>query len=123
MVSERRADGALETDILGVLWAASGPLTPAEVNDRLGSGLAYTTVLTVLTRLWTKGLLERTRQGRAYAYGALLSESELASQRLADTLASASDRHEVLARFVGRLPKRDLAALRRLLEQPGRDPA
>ena len=66
MVSERRADGALETDILGVLWAASGPLTPAEVNDRLDSGLAYTTVLTVLARLWTKGLLERTRQGRAY---------------------------------------------------------
>lgn len=120
MVSERRADGALETDILGVLWAASRPLTPAEVNDRLDSGLAYTTVLTVLTRLWTKGLLERTRQGRAYAYRALLSESELASQRLADTLASASDRTEVLARFVGRLPKRDLAALRRLLDDPSR---
>ncbi len=121
MVSERRADGALEADILGVLWVADEPLTPAEVNDRLDSGLAYTTVLTVLTRLWTKGLLERTRHGRAYAYRALMSESELATQRMADTLAAVSNRNEVLARFVGTLPKRDLAALRRLLDQPGRE--
>ena len=50
-----------------------------------------------------------------------MSESELATQRMADTLAAVSNRNEVLARFVGTLPKRDLAALRRLLDQPGRE--
>lgn len=115
-MTERRADGELENEVLGVLWAAGGALTPGEVNDELGGGLAYTTVMTVLTRLWQKGLLERSRRGRAYAYRALVSETELAAQRLNDALAAAPDRAEVLARFVGSLSRRDVAQLRRLLD-------
>jgi predicted transcriptional regulator len=114
---ERRADGELENDVLGVLWATDDALTPGEVNEALGADLAYTTVMTVLTRLWRKGLLERTRRGRAYAYRALVSESDLALRRLNETLAGASDRAEVLARFVGSLSRRDVAHLRRILDR------
>lgn len=118
-MSERRADGELEGDVLGVLWEADEPLTPSEVNDRLAAGLAYTTVMTVLTRLWTKGLLERTRRGRAYAYRARISESDLATRRLTETLSGVSNRSEVLARFVVGLPTREKTALRRLLDDGG----
>ena len=33
--------GALETDVLRCLWASESSLTPAEVGERLGTGLAY----------------------------------------------------------------------------------
>lgn len=118
-MTERRGDGELEADILGVLWASDDALTPADVNERLGADLAYTTVMTVLTRLWGKGLVDRTRHGRAYAYRAVVTESELATRRITETLDAASDRNAVLSRFVGSLPKRDLAALRRLLDPKG----
>ena len=64
-VSQRRPDGALEADVLGVLWASERALTPGEVKAVLGSDLAYTTVMTVLTRLWKKGLANRTANGRS----------------------------------------------------------
>ncbi len=115
-MNERRADGELEAEVLGVLWGAGSALTPSEVNERLGGELAYTTVMTVLSRLWSKGLLERTRHGRAYAYCALVSESDLATRRMNETLASVTNRDEVLARFVGSLPRREVSALRRLLD-------
>lgn len=114
-MSDRRADGELEADILGVLWGADRPLTPGEVNELLGGQLAYTTVMTVLTRLWKKDLAVRKPHGRGFAYSAAISESELTTQRMSETLAGASDRALVLTKFVHSLPKRDISHLRRLL--------
>ena len=116
-MADRRADGELEAEVLGVLWGATDAMTPADVNQALGDELAYTTVMTVLARLWKKGLAERVRDGRAFAYRAVLTESELATRRMAQTLEGASDRASVLAAFVGSLPRRDIAHLRRLLGQ------
>jgi len=102
--------------VLAVLWAANGPMSPAEVGSALPNGYAYTTVMTVLTRLWNKGLVARHARGRGYAYQPVLSESELATRRMAETLAAAGDRADVLACFVGTLSKRDVKQLRRLLD-------
>lgn len=41
-----------------------------EVRLALGRDLAYTTVMTTLDRLFKKGLLERTPEGRAFRYAA-----------------------------------------------------
>ena len=114
-MSARRADGELEAEVLGVLWAVDEPLTPADVNDELGRELAYTTVMTILTRLWKKGLAERVPQGRGYAYTAVLSESELTTKKMTQALESSPDRASVLASFVGSLSRRDVRQLRRLL--------
>ena len=114
-MSGRRADGALETEVLGVLWAATDPLTPGEVNEELGDELAYTTIMTILVRLWKKGLAERVSHGRAYAYTAVLSESEFTTKKMTQALESSTDRASVLAGFVGSLSRRDVRQLRRLL--------
>ena len=111
----RRAYGALETDVLGVLWDGGAALTPGEVRDALGGDLAYTTVMTVLTRLFEKGLVTRTQQGRAFAYRPAHSRSELAAQRMRDILADAGDRAGALTGFVGGLSKRDAELLRRIV--------
>lgn len=112
----RRPDGALENDIMRVLWRAERPLQPAEVNELLGQGLAYTTVATVLGRLTAKGLVERTEAGRAYAYSPAVPEAALAGRRIAEVLDGTHDRREALSWFVGGLSAKDARALRGLLD-------
>jgi predicted transcriptional regulator len=119
-VTERRAIGALEQEVLASLWAADSPATPAEVLRALDDDLAYTTVMTILTRLWDKGLVTRTRKGRAYAYAPTRSEAELAAERMHNLLAAASDRKAALTEFVGSLPARDARTLRALIEETDR---
>jgi predicted transcriptional regulator len=112
----KRPDGALEYEILSVLWASDVALQPGDIKDRLTGELAYTSVATVLGRLLNKGFVERNGAGRAFAYQAVVDESELASRRISDVLLSSSDRSEVLAGFVNTLSKRDAAEVLKLLE-------
>lgn len=74
------------------------------VNDILsvlhGQRRAYTTVMTIVTRLCDKGLLQRQRRGRGFVYRPALSKEELAARSLREVLASSEDPHAVLARFV-----------------------
>lgn len=112
----RRGDGELEADVLTILWAADTALTPAEVSDALATDLAYTTIMTVLTRLWKKGLAERVQQGRGYAYRVIVSETELATRRLNDTLDTVTDRNSLLAGFVDSLSGDDQQRLRAILD-------
>ena len=111
----RRPDGALEGDILVALWRSDASMTPAEVRESLDSELAYTTVMTVLSRLHDKGLVSRSRRGRAYAYEAAVSESELTASKMTAALSSTSDHRSALVGFVNELSSRDRRALKKLL--------
>ena len=119
----RRAAGELESAVLAVLHAAGTPLSPGTVRERLGGGLAYTTVVTILSRLHAKGVLDRARVGRAYLYAPVADEPGLAARRMATVLAAEPDRAAVLARFVSGLSASDEQLLRRMLgtEVPGQD--
>ena len=116
----KRPDGALEHDIMTVLWAANEPLAPSEIRERLAVDLAYTTVATVLGRLQAKEFVERSDGGRAYRYSAIVGESELAARRMNDVLAAASDRSQTLAGFVASLSQKERKALRAMLADIGR---
>jgi len=117
--AERRPAGTLESEVLGILRAATGPLTPGEVRERLSGagqrGLAYSTVVTTMSRLQAKGLLSRRRAGRGFCY-APVDEASLAAGRMSHALGSGSDRDAVLSRFVSGLSGRDAELLRRLLD-------
>lgn len=119
----RRASGALESAVLGVLWEAGEPLSAAEVREHLvaqgGSGtgeLAYTTVVTILTRLLEKNTLTRERDGRAFRYAPVADEAGLAARRLSAMLEAATDRHAVLSGFIENLTDNDEHLLRALLD-------
>lgn len=58
----RRAQGELETQVLTVLRTADAPVTAAWVQERLDAELAYTTVMTVLSRLLEKQAVTRVRR-------------------------------------------------------------
>ena len=57
----------LELEIMHILWDA-GPSTVSEVQPRLASTLAYTTVMTMLNVLLRKGKVTRVQDGRAFRY-------------------------------------------------------
>jgi predicted transcriptional regulator len=106
--------------VLAVLQGAGSALTPAKVREQLTGRLAYSTVVTILSRLHAKGVLTRVRTGRAYAYAPLADESGLAARRMRAVLESEGDREAVLARFVSGLTPADEQLLRRMLsEHPG----
>ncbi len=93
-------------------------MTAGEVLEELG-GLAYTTVMTTLARLYTKGALDRARSGRAFTYALTGSPSDvdasLAAHRMRVVLEAGDDRAGVLARFVADLSPRDEQMLTDLL--------
>jgi predicted transcriptional regulator len=111
----RRASGTLAADVLAILHDAGAPLTPGEVLERLDDDLAYSTVVTILSRLYEKGVLIRSRHGRAFTYAPVADEPGLAARRMRQVLESEPDRATVLARFVGDLSAGDEALLRDLL--------
>jgi len=115
IVSTRRAAGELEAAALAVLQSAGSAMTSAQVRDSLDGDLAYTTVVTILSRLHAKGVLTRLRSGRAYSYAPVADEPGLAARRMRGVLDAEADREVVLARFVSVLTPADEEVLRRML--------
>lgn len=93
--------------MLAALWAADRPLNPREVLADLGAGLAYTTVMTTLSRLHDKGAVDRRRAGRAYRYRPVMDQADIAAARMRAMLETGNDRSAVLARFVDALSPED----------------
>src|ERR1700712_4626105 len=101
--TESRARGSLEREVLLCLAAAKGPLTAADVQVEIG-GLAYTTVMTTLSRLHAKAAIDRTLRGRAYEYtlvgGTQAAQSNMTAHQMVRLLDDEADRTSVLTRFV-----------------------
>jgi predicted transcriptional regulator len=109
--------GDLERAVMDTVWDAADPLTGRQVADALASrGLAYTTVLTVLTRLEKKGLLERDATARAHTYAAVGSRSDHVAVLMQQALGEAADRHAALQRFARSVSPAEAEALRRALD-------
>lgn len=111
----KRANGARETEFLALLQQAGTALTPGQVTERLGDGLTYNSVVTILTRMHAKGLLTRTPRGRAYAYAPVTDDAGFAARRMNTVLEERPDREAVLARFADGLSDTDADLLRHLL--------
>jgi predicted transcriptional regulator len=111
--------GPLEAEVMAVMWRAGRPLPVREVAVELNAGrdaaLAYTTVMTVMSRLAGKGILVRSRSGRRFVYAPVAAD--IAEIAVRSVLAEFGD--AALARFVERVeldpPLRE--RLRRLMEQ------
>lgn len=65
----RKVLGDLEADIMDIVWAW-GTATVRQVHNRLNKDrpLAYTTVMTVMSRLADKGILNKDKAGAAFVY-------------------------------------------------------
>lgn len=67
-MNTKRSFGELETTILRLFMKEERPLSVNDVVNRLGGKNAYTTIMTVMSRLFEKGVLKRSKEGRSYFY-------------------------------------------------------
>lgn len=109
--------GDLEQAIMDVLWSADADLglTVREVLDGLtGRDLAYTTVMTVLSRLEAKGVTARERDGRAWRYRPATSRESLTAEAMRIPLhdLSGAERQAAILYFLAEASPDDLAAVR-----------
>ncbi|GGO59348.1 BlaI/MecI/CopY family transcriptional regulator [Streptomyces lasiicapitis] len=111
----RRGQGELEALVLFSLRQADEAVSAAWVKDRLGGDLAYTTVITILTRLLAKGAVTRERVGRSFVWTSASDEAGLAAHKMRKVLDGEHDREAVLASFVTALSSDDERVLRDLL--------
>ena len=111
--------GGLQAEVLDIYWRLeSATVREAldDLNGRRKQKLAYTTVLTLVSRLWQRGLLEREPEGRGFRYRAVRSRDQLLAE-LSDELIDRllDDFGEVaVARLGERLERLDPDRLRRL---------
>ena len=98
--SNRRNDplenllGPLEQDVMDVVWRL-GDATVRDVHDQLVDQrkIAYTTVMTTMTRLASKGLLQRDTQSLAHRYRPAVSQDSYLRSALGRVLTWALERY------------------------------
>ena len=80
--------GELQAEVMAILWrreSATVREVVEELNERRKQTLAYTTVLTLTSRLWSRGLLAREPEGRGFRYRPAKTRDELLGE-LSDEL-------------------------------------
>ncbi len=109
-----------ESDIMRVLWER-GASTVTEVRDHLVDELAYTTVLTILRTLETKGYVEHEEEGRTHRYSTTVEQQaarKSALRHLASKLFQGSA-ELLVTQLVSdqKLSKEQISRLQKLLDE------
>lgn len=98
--------GDLQSEIMTLIWR----LREATVEDVRRSQparrrAAYTTIQTVMTRLYERGFLARERRGQAFVYTPKIDEASYLARSISRRLAEASPeaRRDALVSLVGDL--------------------
>jgi predicted transcriptional regulator len=115
----RQVLGDLEAEIMEILWV-EGSAPVRTVHDRLAKQreIAYTTVMTVMSRLVDKGILVRRQEGRAYIYAPVESRGAFCAGVVKNVVAGlfGGSIRPALAHFVENLSEDDVAELDELAE-------
>jgi predicted transcriptional regulator len=119
--------GPLEQRMLDALWAR-GSATVRELIEGGCQDLAYTTVMTTVDRLFKKGFLTRSEEGRAFRYVPRFSREELhreaaghAFRQLLDASPASSLPLSFLVEILGERDAQLLDDLRKLVESKRRE--
>jgi predicted transcriptional regulator len=107
--------GPLELRVLEALWQRGTPACVRDIQPAF-PGVAYTTLMTTLDRLFRKGTLQREKSGRAFYYSPSGSQQQLISQLAGSALATllpgdAASVRPIMSMFVDTVGARDHALL------------
>ena len=103
--------GPLEIRVLEALWSRGTPACVRDIQPQF-PGVAYTTLMTTLDRLFRKGTLQREKLGRAFFYSPKGSQGQLLSQLAGSTFATllpgdAASVRPIMSMFVDTIGDRD----------------
>jgi predicted transcriptional regulator len=117
-----RGFGELEAVLMDRIWNRDGTTTVREVFDELAAEreIAYTTVMSTMDNLHTKGWLARERHGKAYRYWPTLSREEHSAQLMRDALDGGGRSDLVLTHFLEQIGPEESARLREALQRLAR---
>ncbi len=108
----------LEAEIMEIVWELDDEFAVADVHRALQArrDIAYTTVMTTVSRLYDKELLTRHRDGRRYLYRAAMTRAGFIEAMTREVLASLPPvgRDTAVALLVERVAEADAAELDRL---------
>ena len=82
--------GPLEQRVLDALWTRNAEASVRDLQPEF-TDIAYTTLMTTLDRLHRKGVLDRTKRGKAFFYVPRLTRSQFESARAATAFRRALD--------------------------------
>lgn len=114
-----RGFGELEAVIMDRVWARVDTTTVRDLFEDLRQEreIAYTTVMSTMDNLHTKGWLDRKRQGKAYAYWPTLTREEYSARLMRDALHTGGDSGLVLTHLLQQMTAEESAVLREALER------
>ncbi len=110
--------GELEGAVMETLWRL-GSATVRQVHQSLQGDrkdLAYTTIMTVMSRLYDKGVLEREPEGTAFRYRPTEGREAFLAQRSLEVFSGLAEdlSGPVLSAFVDKLGAREAERLKEL---------
>jgi predicted transcriptional regulator len=109
--------GPLETEIMQIIWQDERS-TVKKVHRKLSQhrDIAYTTVMTTMSRLAEKGVLNRHREGLAYVYTPAITEDDFVTMVVQQVLDGLLDDYSETAidYMVDYLARRNPSELKRL---------
>jgi predicted transcriptional regulator len=114
--------GDLEDKVMEIVWKLKNA-TVNEVREVLGKDkFAYTTIMTILDRLYKKGILSRKKEGKGYRYYPLISKEEFEKQVAEKVISDMMKTNPSVAisAFEGvleDLSKEEIEKLRKLIER------
>jgi predicted transcriptional regulator len=119
--------GELEAAIMQIVWSQD-EVTVRSVWQTLQPtrALAYTTIMTVMSRLAQKGILTTRKQGKTYHYKAAASPQQFVEQQAQRAVQDVIDSfgEVAIAQFLRAIDSVDterLAALRKLVKEESSD--
>lgn len=111
--------GDLEAEVMKIMWQADRA-TVREVHERINleKDLAYTTVMTIMSRLADKGLLNKESQGNAFVYTPAIGEQDFAAKVVTEVLDGLLDEfaEPAISHIVDRLGSESSGRLSKLEE-------
>ena len=116
-IGYKKVLGELEAEIMKIVWKAD-KATVRDVYEqlRLERSLAYTTVMTIMSRLAEKGLLEKEPVGNAYVYSPTISEPDFVKRVVTEVLDGLMEEFSepAISHMVERLGSEDEGSIRKL---------
>jgi len=109
--------GELEATVMDRMWSAEDPRSVRNIMEELQRErtIAYTTVMTVMERLFRKGMLTRVEDGRAYLYSPAKSRADYTAGLMADALSNSTDKAATLVHFAEQVNAREAKQLLKAL--------
>jgi predicted transcriptional regulator len=103
--------GPLEIRVLEALWSRTAPACVRDIQPDF-PGVAYTTLMTTMDRLFRKGTLVRHKSGRAFFYRPKATQQQLISEVAGSTFATllpidSETMRPIMSMFVDTISERD----------------